>query len=181
MSHNPKLQDLCGELDRGEISRDDFVQRCTRHVAAEIGCSRAGVWLFVDTDARRELHCIGMFDANANRWVDVPDYSGPEVQDYFNALASDGHVVAVDVRTHPATAGFFDAKLRVNNVQSLLAVSFGVNGKLLGAFTCTEVGRPMEWSKRQLASLKAIGARTSLALSGATRSRRVMTTQNAEL
>lgn len=181
MPHNLKLQDLCGEFDRGEISRDDFVQRCTRYVTAEIGCSRAGVWLFGDNEARRELHCIGMFDADTNRWVGVLDHAGPEVQAYFDALVSDGHVMAVDARTHPATAGFFEAQLRGNNVHSLLAVSFGVNGKLLGAFTCTEVGRRMEWSKRQLASLKAIGARTSLALSGATRSRGVMVTQDAEL
>ena len=168
MSHNFVLQVLCGQIDRGEIGTNEFVQRCTRHVAKEIGCSRAGIWLFVDTSEGRVMRCIGIYDATRDRSVAASDQDGPQVSAYFDALANAGHVVAIDARSHPATAGFFDSKLAVNNVHSLMAASFGVNGKLFGAFTCTEVGQPMQWNSRQLAMLKEIGARSSLALSGAT-------------
>lgn len=168
MPYNLVLQALCGQIDRGEIGTEEFVQRCTRHVASQIGCSRAGIWLFVETSEGRVLRCIGMHDATRNRSVAVSDEGGPQVGAYFDALANDGHVLAVDASSHPATAGFFDSKLAANNVHSLMAASFGVNGRLFGAFTCTQVDRPMHWTPRQLAALKAIGARSSLALSGAT-------------
>lgn len=170
MSHNPKMQELCGQFDRGEIDRDEFVRCCTRHVAQEIGCSRAGIWVFVETGEGRMLQCLGMYDAVREGWVKASDESGPQVKAYFDALVLTGHVVAVDAQTHPATAGFFESKLQDTNVRSLMAASFGVNGKLFGAFTCTQVGQPMDWSTRQLATLKALGARSSLALSGATAS-----------
>ncbi len=168
MPHNFVMQALCGEVDRGEIGVLKFVQRCTRHVAKEIGCSRTGIWLFMETAQGRVLRCIGMYDATRDTSVEVSDESGPQVSAYFDALTHDGHVLAVDARTHPSTAGFFDQKLSVSNVHSLMAASFGVNGKLFGAYTCTQVGRPMTWTPRQLALLKEIGARSSLALSGAT-------------
>jgi GAF domain-containing protein len=170
MPHDPKMQELCGQFDRAEIHRDEFIQRCTRHVAQEIGCSRAGIWVFVDTVAGRVLQCLGMYDAIRDRWVEASEESGPQVKAYFEALALTGHVVAADAKTHPATAGFFDAELRASDVHSLMAASFGINGKLFGAFVCTQVGKPMDWSSRQLATLKALGARSSLALSGATAS-----------
>ena len=168
MPHNFVMQALCGQIDRGEIDTHEFVQRCTRHVTKEIGCSRSGIWIFVDTAEGRVLHCIGMYDATLDSSVEVTDESGPQVSAYFDALTNDGHVLAVDARTHPATAGFFDSKLSGNNVHSLMAASFGVNGKLFGAYTCTQVGRPMAWTPRQLAVLREIGARSSLALCGAT-------------
>lgn len=168
MSHNFVMQALCGQIDRGEIDTHEFVQRCTRHVAKEIGCSRAGIWIFIDTSDGRVLHCLGMYDATRDRSVEVTDEGGPQVSAYFDALTNDGHVLAIDARNHPATAGFFESKLSGNNVHSLLAASFGVNGKLFGAYTCTQVGRAMPWTLRQLAALKEIGARSSLALSGAT-------------
>ena len=168
MSHNFFMQALCGQIDRGEIGSEEFVQRCARHVAKEIGCSRAGIWLFVDTSEGRVLRCIGMYDAMRDRSVEVSDEGGPQVSAYFDALTNDGHVLAFDARTHSATAGFFDSKLSGNDVRSLMAASFGVNGKLLGAYTCTQVGRTMAWTPRQLAVLKEIGARSSLALCGAT-------------
>ncbi len=168
MPHNFLLQELCGQMDRGEIDRDAFIQRCTQHVAREIGCSRAGIWLFVETAEGRVLRCLGMYDAIRGRSVQVADESGPQVAAYFDALAHQGHVLAADARTHPATAGFFEQKLRASDVHSLMAASFGLNGKLFGAYTCTQVGQPMAWSRRQLAALKEIGARSSLALCGAT-------------
>ncbi|MEO7151832.1 MAG: GAF domain-containing protein [Burkholderiaceae bacterium] len=168
MPHNFPLQELCGQMDRGEIDREEFVQRCTQHVAREIGCSRAGIWIFVETAEGRVLRCLGMYDAIRGRSAQVSDESGPQVSAYFDALARHGHVLAVDARSHPATAGFFEQKLLASDVHSLMAASFGINGKLFGAYTCTQVGEPMTWSLRQLAALKEIGARSSLALSGAT-------------
>jgi GAF domain-containing protein len=167
MPHNPRVQELCGRFDRREIDRQQFLERCSQHVAHEIGCSRVGIWMFIETGNGRVLRCLSMYDAVRNRWVRAQEENGPQVDDYFNALTHAGHVVASDVRSHPATARFFQNHWRDSGVHSLLAASFSVNGKLFGAFTCIQTAEPMEWNARQLAALKEISARSSLALSGA--------------
>jgi hypothetical protein len=50
-----------------------------------------------------------------------------------------------------------------------MASSFSINGRLFGAFTCTQVERAADWTPLQLTKLKRIGARVSLALANATR------------
>lgn len=110
-----------------------------------------------------------MYDAVRDRMTKVPDEQGASVADYFLALEQTGHVVATDARAHFATAAFFSERLDHNNVKSLLAAAFSFNGRLYGAFTCTQVGSQTEWSRQQLATLRAIGARVSLALANAER------------
>src|SRR6266516_2200306 len=83
---------------------------------------------------------------------------------YFQTLEKVGYVIAADARTHFATAGFFAEQLAPRGIESIMAASFSVNGKLYGAFTCTQVGSQTEWGRPQLNVLRQIGARVSLAL-----------------
>ena len=159
---------LCSMLDNAEIQRHTFLEKCTSLVAAAIGCSRAGIWIFMDTDAGQILRCVAMYDNIAKRMTHVPDETD-SVGPYFQALVHSGFVMANDATSHPATAAFFSKSLAVNGVQSLLAVSVSVNGELYGAFTCTEVGRHAEWTSAQLALLRRIGPPLSMALYKASR------------
>lgn len=165
-----EVQRLCADFDHREIKRSEFLERCARLVASTIGCSRAGVWVFVGERPALSMHCLAMYDALHDRMTLVPDEDGPSVADYFLTLEQKGHVLATDARAHFATAGFFDKWLRANDVRSLLAAAFSVNGRLYGAFTCTQVGTEMEWSRQQLAVLRVIGSRASIALANADRS-----------
>ena len=167
-----EVQALCGQLDRREISHLQFVEKCARMIGGAIGCSRAGVWVFLDTDQGRVLRCLGIHDRVRDRMVLAPDETGAQVPEYFRALEEVGHIVASEARTHPATAGFFRTHPRPQAVYSLLAVSFSVNGELFGTFTCTQLGEVRHWTSAQLIMLKRIAARASLALAGATRTAR---------
>ena len=171
----PDVQALCGQFDRGEIDHGRFIDKCTRLIAAAIGCSRAGIWLFEDAADGRMLRCLGIYDSTKERMTTAPNEISRHVGAYFAALEQTGHVVAVDARTHPATAGFFSEQLSVNGVRSLLASTFSINGRLFGAFTCTQVDRTMRWTPFQLAMLKRIGTRMSLALVNATRTESPLT------
>jgi GAF domain-containing protein len=162
------LQALCGRLDRRELSRIEFIEQCTRAMVEVVNCSRAGVWIFDGTGEARVLRCLGIYDRNADRMSAVPDEQQMHVGAYFEALEHTGHVVAVDALTHPATSGLFNKQDNVNDVRSLLAAAFSINGHLFGAFTCTQAHRTMNWTPTQLTTLKRIGARASLALAGAT-------------
>ena len=167
--HALDIQALCGQFDRREIAYGRFIEQCTRLIATAIGCSRAGIWLFEDAAEGRLLRCLGIYDRHTDRVTLVPDETSRQVGAYFAALEQAGHVLAVEARSHPATAGFFGEKLSANGVHSLMASAFSINGCLFGAFTCTEVERTMNWTPAQLALLKRIGARVSLALASATR------------
>ena len=164
------VQRVCADFEQREIDLTAFLDRCTRLVTSTVGCSRAGIWVFQGEPSALRLRCLAMYDATRDRMTHVPDEEGPSVADYFMALEQTGHVTATDARTHFATRGFFGQGLDVNNVKSLLAAAVSVNGRLYGAFTCTQVGSEQEWSRQQLASLRLIGSRVSLALANSDRS-----------
>ena len=158
-----QAQRLCAQLEHREIDREDFLEHVTRLATAAVDCSRTGVWIFVDTSAGRILRCLGMYDGASDRMVEVRD-EADDVEAYFRALEQTGCVVAPDVHDHPATRGFFARRLASRGVQSLLAVGFSANGKLYGAFTCTEIAGRIDWSAGQVLTLRRIAARASMAL-----------------
>lgn len=159
---------LNDQLGSGDLAVPAFLEAYTRLTNAMIGCSRTGIWLFVDTADGRVLRCLAMYDSVADRMTVVPDHR-QHVQPYFDALEHDGFVSASDAAHHPATAGLVAQRLKARGVSSLLATSCSVNGHLYGAFTCTQIGEPKEWTGRQLAMLRQISAPASLALFRASR------------
>jgi GAF domain-containing protein len=164
MNSLPEIQRICAAMENEEIGRASFLECLCRLVAAEIGCSRVGIWVFRESSSGRILHCLALYDQSKNCMTSVPDVSGEEVVAYFQTLERVGYVMATDARIHFATEGMFAAHLAPNGVHSMMASAFSVNGKLYGAFTCTQVGRQMEWERRQLNALRQIGSRASLAL-----------------
>ena len=160
-----ETQRICAMLEHAEIDQRAFLDRSARLVAEAVGCSRAGIWVFVGTLNGRMMHCLAMYDGVKNRMTTVADHPpGDHVSVYFQTLEKVGYVIATDARTHFATAGFFAEHLQPRGVQSMMAASFSVNGKLYGAFTCAQVGSQIEWARPQLNVLRQIGARVSLAL-----------------
>ena len=164
-----EVRRVCAQVEHRDISVPEFVAACARLIAGIVDCSRAGIWVFEESRLGRRLRCLAMHDNVGQRLVRVPDETGDTVLAYFQALELTGHVMAYDARTHPATSGFFTEHLEVNGVQSLMAVSFAVNGALFGAFTCTQVGSRREWTPAQLSQLRLIASKVSLALADAVR------------
>ena len=154
---------LCARLTEGTLDRVTFLEQCARMANTAVGCSRTGIWMFVETDRGRVLRCLAMYDAVSDAMKRVADETH-EVLPYFRALEQDGFVNASDAQGHPATHGLLGRRLGASGIHSLLASSFAVNGHLFGAFTCTQVGARKDWTPRQLASLRQIGGAASLAL-----------------
>jgi GAF domain-containing protein len=158
------IQEICGRLDRGEIDRDQFFEMLTRAASELIGCTRAGVWIFVDTAEGRALRCMAMYDRRVDRIVGATDMLNAAAGPYFETLVADGCVVASDARYHPATSAFRDNYLVPLDLHSVLDVCFSVNGVPFGTFSCEQAGAPVVWSQRQIQMLRQIGSRASLAL-----------------
>jgi hypothetical protein len=165
MAYEDPLRQICGQLDRGEIDSRQFLELFTRGVAAEMGCSRTGVWVLVESDdGGRVLHNIALYDGVHDRMATATDMESNDVVAYFEALMRDGYVVAPDARTHHATVGFLEEYLLPLDIYSLMDVAVSANGNMFGAFSCEQVGRTMNWTPRQLQRLRQIGAIASLTL-----------------
>jgi GAF domain-containing protein len=158
------MHEICARLDRGEIDRNQFLESFTRDMTALIGCTRAGVWLFIDTADGRALRCMAMYDRARDQMVSATDMSIAYAQAYFDTLLRDGAVVAPDARTDPTTQVFLATYLLPLDIHSILDVSFSVNGVMFGIFSCEQVGAPARWTQRQLQWLRQIGSRASLTL-----------------
>ena len=164
MPQNDDLQNISGRLERGEIDGGQYLEALMRFVAARIGCSRAGLRMFVETDEARPLRCIAMFDATADRMVNAADIVHPSGSLYLERLQRDGSVISNDAPADAAAAGPLRTYVRAFGVASLMDMSFSVNGVLFGAFSCEQVGEPIEWSQRQQQALRRIASRASLTL-----------------
>ncbi len=158
------LQVISGRLERGEIDSTEYLQQLTRFVATQIGCSRAGVRVFIDTPQGRVLRCVAMYDAALAGMVGAPDMQHADQGPYFERLLQDGSVSASNAHTDPVTAGLLDDYLLPANVSSLMDMCFSVNGVLFGTFSCEQVAARCEWSQRQLQTLRKIASRASLSL-----------------
>ena len=158
------IQEICGRLDRGEIDRDQFFEALTRTLADLIGCTRAGIWVFLDTAEGRALRCLAMYDRRVDRIVGAADMLNAAVGPYFDTLLADGCVLASDARHHVATEVFLDDYLLPLDIHSVLDVCFSVNGVLFGTFSCEQSGAPVVWTQRQVQLLRQISSRASLAL-----------------
>lgn len=164
MGEQEDLQAISGRLERGEINGAQFLEQFTRFVATLIGCSRAGVRVFVDTSEGRALRSVAMFDATQDRMVTALDMLGAGGGLYFEHLLRDGFVSVPEAQADPITAAFMAGYLLPSGVASMMDMCFAVNGELFGTFSCEQVGTPVEWSQRQLQSLRKIAARASLTL-----------------
>jgi GAF domain-containing protein len=164
MAEARDIQEICGRLDRGEVDRVRFLEEFTEALAAQIGCTRAGVWIFIDTADGRALRCLAMHDRRYGGMVAAADMLNAAVGPYFDTLLADGCVIAAEARTHPTTRIFLEEYLVPQDIHSVLDVCFSVNGVLFGTFSCEQTGAPLVWSQRQVQLLRQIGSRASLAL-----------------
>jgi hypothetical protein len=76
----------------------------------------------------------------------------------------DGHIRCADARTQPATSGLLGARMHARGVRSLLSSGFCVEGQLVGVFTCSQVGKRVQWSPRQPGMPSQIAARAGATL-----------------
>jgi hypothetical protein len=164
MAEQPDLQVISGRLERGEIDSAQYLDQLMRHVALQIGCSRAGLRLFIDTDEGRTLRCVAMFDATLNRIVSAPDIRHAADSHYLEQLQRDGNVTVTRAATDPANSGALGEYLAATQVAALMDMSFSVNGALFGTFSCEQLGTPVDWTQRQLQALRKIASRASLTL-----------------
>lgn len=164
MQHESELQVISGRLERGEIDTATYLEQLLRFIARRIACSRAGLRVLVEAAEGRALPCVAMFDASLDRMVAANGIVHAEADLYLSHLQRDGSVVANRAGTGDAIAEALPEYFESANIGSLMDMGFSVNGVLFGAFTCEQVGAPVEWTQRQFQALRKIASRASLTL-----------------
>ena len=158
------LQEISGRLERGEIDSAVFLDQLMRFVAAQIGCPRTGLRLLIDGPSGRTLRCAAMYDATVDRMIGAADISHGPDEPYFERLLHDGSVTMMRKPDDPVNVGALGEYLAAGEITAVMDMSFSVNGVLYGAFTCEQLGEPVEWTQRQLQALRRIASRASLTL-----------------
>jgi hypothetical protein len=158
------LQVISGRLERAEIDSAQYLDQLMRFVVSQIGCSRAGLRLLLETPLGRTMRCIAMYDATVDRMVSADDIVHSNGDLYFERLLHDGSVTITNPRSDPVAAGAMGDYLAASRVVSAMDMSFSVNGVLYGTFSCEQLGAPAEWTQRQLQVLRKIASRASLTL-----------------
>ncbi len=164
MLDQPDLQVISGRLERGEIDSAQYLEQLMRFVAGQIGCTRAGLRVFVDTADGRALRCVAMFDASLDRMVSAIDIIHPQGGLYLESLHRDGSVTVGQAPSDPAIEGALRAYLETAGMAGLMDMSFSVNGVLFGTFSCEHCEATPDWTQRQLQALRKIASRASLTL-----------------
>jgi GAF domain-containing protein len=164
VTRGDEIETSCCRLRLGQITRVEFIERCVRLASSNLGASRSALWIFIDTASGRALRCVAMHDRASDVMVSVRPHTRESADLFFDELSNSGQVVAHDARSHPATRGFFADVPAARSVQSLIATPFSVNGRLFGAFACTQLGDCVHWSPQQLFMLRRIGIRATLAI-----------------
>jgi len=164
MSDRLDLQEISGRLERGEIDSAQYLDQLMRFVAMQIGCPRAGLRLFVDTEQGRTSRCVAMFDASLDRIVSAADIQHAADSLYFEQLQRDGSVTVTRATGDPIDSGALGEYLAASQVVALMDMGFSVNGALFGTFSCEQLGTPVDWTQRQLQALRKIASRATLAL-----------------
>ena len=164
MSDRLDLQEISGRLERGEIDSAQYLDQLMRFVAMQIGCPRAGLRLFIDTEQGRTSRCVAMFDAKLDRITSAADIPHAPDSVYIEQLQRDGSVTVIRGNGDPADSGALGKYLAASQVAALMDMGFSVNGALFGTFSCEQLGTPVDWTQRQLQALRKIASRATLAL-----------------
>ena len=158
------LQTISGRLERGEIDSAQYLEQLMHFVADQIGCTRAGLRLFVDVAGGRVLRCAAMYDSRSGAMVNAADIFHLDGNLYLERLQRDGSVCVGDAMADPVTIGPLRDYLAAAGVVSLMDMSFSVNGVQFGTFSCEQVGQRVDWPQRQLQRLRKVASRASLSL-----------------
>src|SRR5487761_1924754 len=126
MSVQSELQVISGRLERGEIDSAQYLEQLMRFVAAQVGCARAGLRVFVDTAEGRALRCVAMYDAATDRMVTAIDIQQAGGGAYYERLQRDGSVIAA--RHDAISVGPLRDYFEASKVASLMDIGFSVNG-----------------------------------------------------
>jgi len=144
--------------DNMELIFRDIAKRMTS--AMKIG--RVNIWLFSET--KRELVCIGNYDAKSADFSKGEVLTDSEMPRYYKHLTSDEILVIDDVHTNPITADLRDSYCKTHTIFSMMDVPIRIEGHLAGVMCYEQVGKYKKWTEEEQFFASAINQIVSLVI-----------------
>jgi len=132
-----------------------------RDIVEDLGVSSGSLWFFDAVGTM--IECAALYDARDARVLRGARLRAPDCIPYFQALRQDGHVVANDAMTHPATA-CLQNYLAQRDVRSLLDHVVFTQGMAVAVLCCEQGGRLRQWSEADAAYLQQMAIMLGVAV-----------------
>jgi GAF domain-containing protein len=157
-----RLQHFARLRESGLLCHESFIAEALPVIADGAGCDRVSLWMYGAPTAReRILQCRGLWMAGSAA-ADLPPLVESDHPAYFAELDRHGVLRAPEAQSHPALASMRDTYLVPNDVRSLLAVPFAVNGRRIGLLCAEQTGRALGWPKAHVAFMRRAAVTGSL-------------------
>jgi hypothetical protein len=160
--HTPaSIGKLLGQSEWGEVDTDTFLRELASTMALELGCSRFGVRLAMDTALGRTLKTVVMYDRSRRDTVHVPDIIGDEVDDYLGLVSRCGGLSAQRLADEARLPAIVLDCLGQCDVRSLLETAISLNGMVYGTFSAESVRVEAAWTPHQLELMRRLALKTA--------------------
>ena len=148
------------ELLSGDV--EGLARKVTELAARTIGCERANVWLFDETETT--LRCIDLFEATPGSHSAGEALQENEYRHEFQVLKHARYVDADDPLTDPRTAGYVETYLKPLHITSMLDTVIQISGKNLGLLCFEHVDQPHHWERDEIAFAGQLADKLGMAL-----------------
>ena len=145
------------------------LQRLTETAARTLNVERVSLWRY--NSDRTAIHCVDLYELEANRHSAGLELSGTDYPGYFRALEEFDVLAADDARSDPRTCEFAEGYLRPLGIHSMLDAPISLGGLREGVLCHEHTGPGRHWTTDEETFAVAVANRISLALEGAERRR----------
>ena len=167
MSGLSEMEVLCSRLCLDQIACRQFMDLFVQMACREVGTASASILLFDDPRAEGLFRVVAHHDRNGADRCGGLDGLHAGARSFAEELAARGHVMTARAAAWAGTQELRCCPPFDSRVSALIATPLSLNGRLFGAFTCTDGDPGLEPSIRHLASLRRISVRATFALAAA--------------
>ncbi len=124
------------------------MKEITEATARTLDVERVSIWM--GSAEVGHIRCTDVYEKSMDRHSPGPVLEAARYPRYFEALARDRIIDAVDVYADPRTREFSDDYFRPLGVGSLLDAAVRASGSIVALISCEHVGPPRRWQSDEI-------------------------------
>lgn len=134
--------------NNGAQGLEPIYEAICHDIAAQLGCTRASVWLF--SLAGDAIHCQCLLDRRETNFPADMILTAASMPLYFDMICTDRLLVIPDYAQHPATRNLAAPYARTSGIRALIDIMVPDQQGLPIAIVSAEQDRPREWSEADI-------------------------------
>jgi PAS domain S-box-containing protein len=138
------------------------LQELTEAAACTLGVERVCIWLY-NQDCS-QIHCVNLYEKSLNRHSSRDKINTADYPVYFQALKTEGTIVAENVYTDIRTKDFSASYLSPLGITSLLDAPIWFEGQMVGIICHEHIGPQRQWTLEEQIFAASIADLISLAM-----------------